>query len=75
MRVGHKREFVPLPHRLVGINWRNIMPEKTGAALLKEYFGYRAGQKLTDFAAELKSLSPEEKTQLETGIRNGTLTY
>ena len=51
------------------------MPEKTGAVLLKEYFGYRVGQKLIDFAVELKSLLFEEKTQLETGIRNGTLTY
>lgn len=75
MRVGLNREVESFPHRLVGINWRLEMPEKTGAALLKEYFGYRAGQKLTDFAAELKSLSPEEKAQLETGIRNGTLTY
>lgn len=33
-------------------------------AILKTYFGYREGQSIQDFAAEIKELSPEEKQEL-----------
>lgn len=42
---------------------------------LKDYFGLRDGDKLADFANELKELSDEEKQQLSEGIESGSLTY
>jgi hypothetical protein len=39
--------------------------EKMGPTkILVTYFGYRDGQKLRDFAAELKELSTDEKDEL-----------
>jgi hypothetical protein len=43
--------------------------------LIKEYFGFKEGQKLADFAEEFKALTPDDKKQLSEGIANGTLTY
>lgn len=34
--------------------------------VLKEYFGYRPGMGLKDFAAEVKALTPEDKAELVT---------
>lgn len=42
---------------------------------LKDFFGFKEGQRLADFAEELKALSPAEKAQLAEGIENGTFTY
>lgn len=49
--------------------------KKSPARVLKQYFGLKEGQKISDFVEELKALSPEEKLQLTDGIQNGTLTY
>ena len=43
--------------------------------VLKDFFGLRDGDKLADFAKELKELSDEEKIQLSNGIEDGTLDY
>jgi hypothetical protein len=53
------------------------MDEKpqSDVVILKNYFGYREGDGLAQFSAELKSLSPEDKDKLADGIRNGNLTY
>jgi hypothetical protein len=48
---------------------------RSATVLLREYFGYREGDGLAQFAAELKALSEDEKEQLAEGIHNGTLTY
>lgn len=48
---------------------------KGDAGVLKGYFGFLPGQKLADFADELKSLSADEKAQLAAGIRDETYTY
>ena len=42
---------------------------------LKEFFGLKEGQKLADFAEELKQLTDEDKQQLSKGIEDGTLNY
>lgn len=43
--------------------------------VIKEYFGYREGQTLSDFAAEVKQLSDAEKLELAQGAaRNLGLT-
>ena len=34
------------------------------ASVLKEYFGFRAGEKLKDFSVELKKLSAAERLEL-----------
>lgn len=36
------------------------------AMVLKSFFGYKPGEGLKEFTAELKALSPEEKTELAT---------
>jgi len=46
---------------------------KSDAVILKEFFG--GDQKASDFLAELKKLSAEEKVQLAGGIRDGSMTY
>jgi hypothetical protein len=48
---------------------------KPSAVVLKTYFGLKEDQTLTQFVAELKQLSDEEKQQLADGITDGTLTY
>lgn len=37
------------------------------AAAIRSYFGMRPGDKLADFMAEVKKLSPESKTELAIG--------
>lgn len=41
--------------------------KKSKVSVLKDYFGFRAGEKLRDFSAELKELSAEEKLELAQG--------
>lgn len=36
----------------------------TGAVILKKYFGLKSGQKLQEFAAEIRTLTPEDKDEL-----------
>jgi len=48
---------------------------RTGVKALKDYFGYKSGQTLKEFAAEVKALSDESFQQLKIGIENGSLTY
>lgn len=43
--------------------------------ILKDYFGVREGQKLKDFADELKELTDEDKAQLVAGIQDETYDY
>lgn len=38
--------------------------EKSRMVILKEFFGYKVGQTLKDFTAELKQLSNEEMDEL-----------
>lgn len=38
----------------------------SAATILKDYFGYKPGEGLTEFQKELKALSPEEKKELAT---------
>ena len=48
--------------RSVGCNyWRYTVKS---VAILKNFFGFLPGQSLTDFAKELRALSPEEKAEL-----------
>ncbi len=51
------------------------MATKSDAAILRDFFGYLPGQKLADFAAELKALSAEDKAALVGGIKDETLNY
>lgn len=36
----------------------------------KEFFGFKPGQKLSDFAAEIKALSPSDKAEIAQGLRD-----
>lgn len=45
------------------------MPGKTFMAAAKEYFGYKDGQGLKEFAAEVKQLSHESKMELAALLR------
>jgi hypothetical protein len=47
----------------------------TSIKTIKDYFGFREGDSMKDFAAEMKGLSQEDKEQLCEGIENGSLTY
>ena len=55
---------------------------KAFAAACKEFFGYRPGQGLREFALEIKALTPEDRVELaallskELGceVTNGTIT-
>lgn len=40
------------------------MKEKTPIAVLKEFFGYKAGETLKEFRAEIQALSQAEKDEL-----------
>jgi len=42
---------------------------------LRDFFGKKEGQTLSDMANEFKELSTEEKQQLADGINNGSLNY
>lgn len=48
---------------------------KGGVKELQGFFGRRSDQSLSDFAAEIKPLSFEDKLQLVQGIRDGSLNY
>lgn len=37
------------------------MQRSTFTKACKDYFGYKSGQNLTDFMAEIKALSPEDR--------------
>lgn len=43
------------------------MSQRKVTTVLREYFGFREGEKLSDFAAELKQLSADEKLELAQG--------
>ena len=45
------------------------------AVVLKKFFGVRAGDKLQDFAKELKNLTDSDREELTTGILNESFTY
>jgi hypothetical protein len=51
------------------------MAEISNIKALRNFFGQKEGQKLAEFADELKALSDDEKQQLADGIRNESLTY
>lgn len=53
---------------------KNEQKPKT-VVILKNFFGVKEGQKLTDFANEIKELTDEDKLQLATGIEDGSLNY
>ena len=40
------------------------MAEKSEMAILREFFGYRPGETLKEFSAELKQLTPDERAEL-----------
>ena len=42
---------------------------------VQELFGRLPGQSLTDFAAELKSLTEQDRIDLANGMSDGTLSY
>ena len=43
------------------------MGTKSKLTVIREYFGSRPGESLKDFAAELRALTPEDKTELAIG--------
>ncbi len=42
---------------------------------IKEFFGLKDGQRMTEFANEYRELTDGDKTQLAEGIENSTLDY
>lgn len=42
---------------------------------IKDFFGFRPGDGLKDFADEVKALSEDEKRQLVDGINDETFNY
>ena len=60
---------------IIGHDGKAIDPAKGDAVILKGFFGYRPGEGLREFTAELKELADEEKVALAAGIRDETLTY
>ena len=51
------------------------MAGRVGAPIFMKYFGKLPGQKLSEFAEELKKLTDADYEQLRAGIENGSLTY
>lgn len=45
------------------------------AVTLKKYFGIKEGDKLIDFANELKKLTDEDRQELTKGILDETFSY
>lgn len=45
------------------------MAQKSFIAACREYFGFKPGQSLTEFGAEIKELSYEDKLELAEGMR------
>lgn len=66
-------------HSLIGIENNNIASVNGkrggGVSELNKYFGRKPGQSLTDFGAELKELTLNDKVQLVGGIVDGTFNY
>jgi len=50
-------------------------PKRTGATVLKQYFGLKHQQPVREFVAELKALPDADFFALRDGIANGSLTY
>lgn len=50
-------------------------PTRTGAKIFKEYFGLLPGQKLADFAKELKELPDVDFFAIRDGIADGSFSY
>lgn len=50
-------------------------PKQTNAKDIKQFFGFKENQTMTQFLQEFKQLTDDDKNQLGNGIRNGTLTY
>lgn len=48
---------------------------RTGITTLKKFFGFKPGQSLKDFAAEVKALDDKSFEQLRNGIEDGTFDY
>lgn len=48
---------------------------RTGIKALRDFFGYREGDTLHDFKAEIDALTDSDYLSLREGIENGTLTY
>lgn len=48
---------------------------KGKASVLKQFFGFKQGEGLKEFAAEVKQLTDQDYVDLVTGIENGSLTY
>ena len=42
---------------------------------LSKFFGKKDGQKLADFAAEIRELTDTDKAELVAGINDGSFTY
>jgi hypothetical protein len=64
--------------RLSMVAQGRIMEEQKSmgnAKLFKAFFGYRDGDRLQDFAQELKQLTDEEKAQIVQGIEDRSMTY
>lgn len=51
------------------------MADASPLKTLRNFFGKKEGQTLSDMAEEFKALTPEEKQQLADGINNESLTY
>ena len=49
--------------------------QKSDANVISNYFGKLPGQNLSDFMAEYKALSSEDKKALADGIRDESFTY
>lgn len=45
------------------------------AVVLKKFFGIKEGERLFDFAKELKSLTDEDRQQLTLGIEDESYSY
>lgn len=50
-------------------------PGQKGVAKAMKFFGKQPGQSLSDFAAEWKTLTEDDKDQLIAGITDGTFNY
>ena len=49
--------------------------QQSDLKVIRDFFGFRRGDKLRDFGKEYQALTAEDKTQLAEGIRNKTFTY
>lgn len=51
------------------------MAGRTGISVLKKFFELKPGQRLHDFAEEVKALDDKSYAELHDGIEDGSLTY